>query len=646
VSLWGRALAAAAAGAVVAALCLTAVTSARPALSFGMHGPAPAIGRGFHAAERDGEITLAWTAGEAVLAPAGIDRSAPWQCTVRFRSGRPGDVPRAVLLISVDGAPVASAPAADGFDDLAFSVPASDRRGADIVLTSTPPFTPGGADTRELGVQIDRLACAPARGWAWPPPAALRDTALAAAFFAFVIAAAGGSIGAAILMAAAVSLGAAMMLTIGAGLYIPSYSGVLFRAALGVAGATGLLLLGLQVVRRVRLSGWARFAVSASAVALFLELIGLLHPAKPVIDAMFHAHRLEWVMSGRLLFTQPFVGGVEMPYAIGLYVFALPWTWASADHVALIRIVTATAEAAACLLLYPLVVRVWNDRRIGAIAVLAAQLAPLPYVILGNANLTNVFGQALALVTMVVAVALPVELRRRGPWLLLVSVLTWALCSHVSTATTLACTLAAFAALLFLSRDADLRRRAIGIAAGLAISSAASWLIYYRHFVGEFRAAFARMFSDAPAAGAAAAAAEGYMTTTGRVVNLLEQAVTSAGVPLLVLAAAGVVSLARRRGRDPLTFALVAWATVWLVFSISTVFARVDAEYVRYAAEFLGRINLATVPLAAILAARGAVLGWDDPPPPGGFAFRAATILLLGWAAAIAAHEWVKWFSR
>jgi hypothetical protein len=128
--------------------------------------------------------------------------------------------------------------------------------------------------------------------------------------------------------------------------------------------------------------------------------------------------------------------------------------------------------------------------------------------------------------------------------------------------------------------------------------------------------------------------------------NLLEQAVTSAGIPLLILAALGLVALRRRRRGDPLTYALVAWTAVWAVFSISTVFARVDAEYVRYAAEFLGRINLATIPLAAILAARGATIGWDEPPPAGRLVFRAATIVLLGWATALAAHEWVKWFSR
>jgi hypothetical protein len=646
VSFWGRALAAATGGAIVAALCLTVVTSARPGLSFGMHGPGPAIGRGFHGPERDGEVTLAWTAGEATLTPAGIDRAAPWSCTVRFRSGRPANVPRAVLLVSVDGAPAASAPAPDSFDDLAFSLPAARRRGAEIVLTSTPPFTPGGADTRELGVQIDRLVCAPASGWAWPPAAPLRDTALAAAMFTFVIVAAGGSIGAALLVAAAVSLGAAMMMTIGAGLFTP-YSGAVLRTGLGVAGATGLVMLGVQLIGRARLSGWARFAIAASAVALFLKVIALLHPAKPVIDALFHAHRLERVMAGGWYFTQPFVGGVEMPYAIGLYIFALPWALATTDHVALIRIVTATADVAACLLIYPLILRVWDDRRVAAFAVLATQLAPLPYVILGNANLTNIFGQSLALATMVVATAMPVEIRRRGPWLLFSAVLTWALCSHVSTAATLACTLAVLASLFFLSGDAGLRRRAMGIAAGLAVAAAAAWLLFYRQFTDEFSAAFARMFSDAPAAGPAAGeAAEGYMTTGQRVWNLLEQAVTSAGIPLLILAALGLVALRRRRRGDPLTYALVAWTAVWAVFSISTVFARVDAEYVRYAAEFLGRINLATIPLAAILAARGATIGWDEPPPAGRLVFRAATIVLLGWATALAAHEWVKWFSR
>ena len=105
--------------------------------------------------------------------------------------------------------------------------------------------------------------------------------------------------------------------------------------------------------------------------------------------------------------------------------------------------------------------------------------------------------------------------------------------------------------------------------------------------------------------------AKGYMTRGERVVNLLDQAVGSAGWPLLILAGIGAWRVWRRGTRDRLTSALLAWAIVWVVFSASTVFSKVDQEYVRYAAEFLGRINLATMPLLAILAGYGAAAGWD-----------------------------------
>ena len=496
------------------------------------------------------------------------------------------------------------------------------------------------------------MSCAPTSAWTWPPADVIRDVAGAAAIFAFVFVAAAGSVAGAIAIGFLASLGAALMLTLGAAQFT-DYSPLVLRSGLGIAAAFGALMVSLQLIRGRTLSPWARFAMATAAIALFLKVIGLLHPAKPLIDAMFHAHRLEWVMAGTWRFTQPFVGGVEMPYAIGLYVFGLPWMWTTPDHVALIRILTATVDVAACLLLYPVILRVWGDRRAAAVAVLATQVAPLPLVILGNANLTNLFGQSVALVTMAVAVALPVELRRVGSWLLFVAVLTWALCSHVSTAATLACTLAVLTVIYLFSGDASLRRRAIGIGAGLAGAAVAAWVIYYRHFLAEFRAAFARMFSDAPAgtdsagvAAATAATAEGYMTTGERVWNLIEQAITSAGLPLLILALIGLAATARRRQRDPFTLALVAWAVVWLVFSASTVFARVDAEYVRYAAEFLGRINLATIPLLAVLAGRGAAWAWSPEAARAQTMAKVAVIALMVWAVVLGGIELAKWFGR
>ena len=114
---------------------------------------------------------------------------------------------------------------------------------------------------------------------------------------------------------------------------------------------------------------------------------------------------------------------------------------------------------------------------------------------------------------------------------------------------------------------------------------------------------------------------------------------------MLLLAAGGVWSLSRTRVRDRLTSALIAWAAVWVVFSLSTVFAGVGDAYVRYSAEFLGRINLATLPLIAILAARGAGVGWEAGTPSYlRWPFQAIAIVLLGWILFIGLNAWLGWF--
>ena len=79
-------------------------------------------------------------------------------------------------------------------------------------------------------------------------------------------------------------------------------------------------------------------------MALYLLLLAVLHPSKALVDALFHAHRLEWVRAGNYFFTQPMPDGVAFPYAIALYVVASPWMALTRDHVALLRIVVCTAH--------------------------------------------------------------------------------------------------------------------------------------------------------------------------------------------------------------------------------------------------------------------------------------------------------------
>jgi hypothetical protein len=135
------------------------------------------------------------------------------------------------------------------------------------------------------------------------------------------------------------------------------------------------------------------------------------------------------------------------------------------------------------------------------------------------------------------------------------------------------------------------------------------------------------------------------MGTAARVANLFAQFPVSYGWPLVLLSAVGVWSLARRRVRDRLACALIAYAVVWFVFSVSTVFAAVGDNFVRYSAEFLGRVNLATMPLIAMLAARGAAFGWE-PDPPAYFRrpLQVFAVAMLLWVLFTGLTTWLGWF--
>jgi len=66
---------------------------------------------------------------------------------------------------------------------------------------------------------------------------------------------------------------------------------------------------------------------------------------------------------------------------------------------------------------------------------------------------------------------------------------------------------------------------------------------------------------------------------------------------------------------------------------------RVDAPFQRYAAEFFGRVLLATFPAAILLAARGTAWAWRT-----GFATRLTSALLVGCAVVLGIRSWMAWF--
>jgi hypothetical protein len=260
-----------------------------------------------------------------------------------------------------------------------------------------------------------------------------------------------------------------------------------------------------------------------------------------IIDAVFHAHRLQWVLDGRYYFTQPMPNGVSFPYAIGLYVFAAPWSWLTSDYVTLLRVVVTAAEVTAGALLYFVVAQIWRDRLVAVLAVLFFHTVPLPYGILGNANLTNVFGQATALVTLVVAATfVPGRLRIASFF----AICALAFLSHISTFAVLSVTLAALAAWFWVLGGPALRRIGVAVLAVAVVAGIVSVAVYYGHF-GEVyatalqsRTAAAVSTSEGPQVDASSAR----MTSPvgARLVRSARLTTIELGWPVLALAAIGL----------------------------------------------------------------------------------------------------------
>jgi hypothetical protein len=262
------------------------------------------------------------------------------------------------------------------------------------------------------------------------------------------------------------------------------YLGSMMRTAAWIAAAAVLMVKIVERRTRQPLDTPAAVVAAFSAGALFVELSALLHPAKLPVDAVFHAHRLQAVLDGHYFFTQPMPDGVRFPYAIALYVVAAPWTALTQDHVALLRIVVSAAHAVSGALLYMMVVRTWGDRFTGAGAVVLFHLVPLPYVILGNANLTYAFGQSMAFMALAAATVWRLRLRDVAQFAGLLMLATVAFLSHVGVFPILLATLIAVAAVYRLLGGTGLRAPARVVLLAAALAAIVSVVSYYGR-VGE-----------------------------------------------------------------------------------------------------------------------------------------------------------------
>jgi hypothetical protein len=616
-----------AAAALAGTAALVIAYAMQPQFTLEMDRPAPRLQSGFYDAERAGDETFAWTRRQATMAMPGLDRRGAWNCVVRLRGGRPHDQPPPEVVFTVDGVIARRHTAGNDFAEVEVPLPPRQGSGATVTLT-TPTFVPGSGDKRELGVYVDRFACGPVEGFIpLPPRGALRTAALAGTAFGAVL----------VVMGAPTLLFAAGIATVSGIQAIPLTRGIGPFSAFAQPiewFAIVLCLMAIAVLVSARYSGRAfpaaaRVALFVTAAVLYLKLAALLHPSKLLVDALFHAHRLEWVLGGNYFFTQPMPSGVRFPYAIGLYVFSMPWSHLTTDFVTLLRVVVTSAEALGGLLLYYVIARSWGDRTVAAVATVLYSVAPTTFEIVGNANLTNAFGQSVSLAALVGATAWPLARGHWRAWIALTLLIAGGLLCHISTLMLLGAILSVLCALYWVAGRPPLKTEAWRLAGSLAVAGILAVLLYYGHFGEAFRSA-----SQVPAATAAGM----QVSLPTRMADAVRLLIRSVGWPLLVLAIPGAIVWWRRGWRDRLGLALAALAITCVAITAVTALTPVQQAFYRYALEFITRVTLATYPAMIVWAALGAVWAWRRQG-----AARLGAVLLVGAAVLVGGDAWMNW---
>ena len=305
-----------------------------------------------------------------------------------------------------------------------------------------------------------------------------------------------------------------------------------------------------------------------------------------------------------------------------------------------------------------MVVRTWGNRLTGAIAAALFSLVPVSYGIIGNANLTNAFGQAVSIVTIAVLDdpgRAPAPPGGASPAVVAVLATLGLLC-HISTLVLLPSTLTVVAVLFWRFGGQPLRARPARSSSWSRWRSSPSTAIYWGHFGDVYRVQFERLRAavvrrstapeTAPRGGVPAAtrrkprigtADARFPWTGGRGRPSIRRPAASGGRSSCWRSSGrGAPSLKADAAAS--TSSIAAWTIVWFVFVTASVLSPGNKSYQQDAYEFIGRVVHATLPAAVLLAARGAAWGWRA-----GTSFRLASVALLGWAVFTGIRAWGGW---
>jgi len=175
------------------------------------------------------------------------------------------------------------------------------------------------------------------------------------------------------------------------------------------------------------------------------------------------------------------------------------------------------------------------------------------------------------------------------------------------------------------------------------LSAIVAVVLYWGHFGDVYKNALhVRGNAGASAAQVGTSPTPNGAPPQNTVVTRIRDAITFGvgviGWPIILLALVGCWRSVVDGGRDRASLAALAWGVACVVF-LGVAVMRVDAPFQRYAAEFFGRVLLATFPAAVVLAARGTGWAWRH-----GATTRFASLILVICAVILGVQSWTAWF--
>jgi hypothetical protein len=555
--------------------------------------------RGFFSPETDqnADTHYSWTGDTARLSIAHLDRSQPYQLKLDLSAGRPPEIAPPSVEFLVDGRPAGSFQTTNDTRTATVAIPSQAGDRAVVTMRVSQTFKPASADARTLGVIVRHLVLTPGSGHFSPSWSALMNVGLGAALAVAGVLLCGlsGALGAGV--AAPIIAGFAW-LALQDGAFIGTYT----ESLLNLGMAVGLIGTVVAAVRSRWLSiaglpDWAP-AIGLIAGITLVKLAVFNHPLATIGDGIFQLHRAQAVRSGSYFFTsitpRPFF---EFPYAIGLYVTALPfWSYfpTDLDQVRLLRGVALGADALVGLACYAFAYRQWRDRQMALLVAGLWPFARAPLEALCNANLTNVFAQGMFGVGMGLFAWMAACGASATPVTLSLCFVAAGFLSHFGTFSVGVPLVTATAVVVFAGGRGGVRRTGLWMLGIGAAAAVIAYVAYYSHFTDVYRATWARIVSreavDVATTGSAIAA-----SPATKFQRWFAGTSDDYGLPGLALAIAslvGLILILKERPREGVTLVLVGWLAVWAGFSALGILSPIQM-----------RVNLAAAPVFVCLGA-------------------------------------------